>query len=90
MLGGGPLAVASASEGGIQCAGNACKAERRQWLNMTPFGQQYVSDCSARCGKGRQPLACSLAAIPRATHSVEFTAYSRGASYENNAGQLRQ
>ena len=62
---GGGLAVASASEGGISVslAMPANADARGQWLNITPFGQQYAS-LSVRCGKGKAAAGLFIGGYP--------------------------
>lgn len=62
---GGGLAVASASEGGISVslAMPANADARGQWLNMTPFGQQYAA-LAARCGKGKAAAGLFIGGYP--------------------------
>ena len=62
---GGGLAVASASEGGISVslAMPANADARGQWLNMTPFGQQYAA-LAARCGKGKAAAGLFVGGYP--------------------------
>ena len=62
---GGGLAVASASEGGISVslAMPANADARGQWLNITPFGQQYAA-LAARCGKGKAAAGLFIGGYP--------------------------
>ena len=62
---GGGLAVASASEGGISVslAMPANADARGQWLNITPFGQQYAA-LAARCGKGKAAAGLFVGGYP--------------------------
>ena len=62
---GGGLAVASASEGGISVslAMPANADARAQWLNITPFGQQYAA-LAARCGKGKAAAGLFIGGYP--------------------------
>ena len=62
---GGGLAVASASEGGISVslAMPANADARGQWLNITPFGQQYAA-LAARCGKGNAAAGLFIGGYP--------------------------
>lgn len=62
---GGGLAVASASEGGISVslAMPANADARGQWLNMTPFGQQYAA-LADRCGKGKAAAGLFIGGYP--------------------------
>lgn len=62
---GGGLAVASASEGGISVslAMPANADARDQWLNITPFGQQYAA-LAARCGKGKAAAGLFIGGYP--------------------------
>ena len=59
------LAVASASEGGISVslAMPANADARGQWLNITPFGQQYAA-LAARCGKGKAAAGLFIGGYP--------------------------
>lgn len=62
---GGGIAVASASEGGISVslAMPANADARGQWLNITPFGQQYAA-LAARCGKGKAAAGLFIGGYP--------------------------
>lgn len=62
---GGGLAIASASEGGISVslAMPANADARGQWLNITPFGQQYAA-LAARCGKGKAAAGLFIGGYP--------------------------
>ena len=62
---GGGLAITSASEGGISVslAMPANADARGQWLNITPFGQQYAA-LAARCGKGKAAAGLFLGGYP--------------------------
>lgn len=62
---GGGLAVASASEGGVSVslAMPANADARGQWLNITPFGQQYAA-LAARCGKGKAAAGLFIGGYP--------------------------
>ena len=62
---GGGLAVASVSEGGISVslAMPANADARGQWLNITPFGQQYAA-LAARCGKGKAAAGLFIGGYP--------------------------